>query len=40
MFHASYRKLSLQYHPDKQSAETREAMKEEFVKITNGREDS
>jgi DnaJ-class molecular chaperone len=32
----SYRKLSLKYHPDKQTTETREAMKEEFVKISNG----
>ncbi|POM60775.1 DnaJ domain containing hypothetical protein [Phytophthora palmivora] len=31
----AYRKLSLKYHPDKQTEETREAMKEEFVKITN-----
>ncbi|RLN82376.1 hypothetical protein BBJ28_00010568 [Nothophytophthora sp. Chile5] len=33
---SDYRKLSLKYHPDKQTPETREAMKEEFVKITNG----
>lgn len=32
----SYRKMSLKYHPDKQTEETREAMKEEFVKISNG----
>ncbi|KAG6966679.1 hypothetical protein JG687_00004706 [Phytophthora cactorum] len=31
----AYRKLSLKYHPDKQAEENREAMKEEFVKITN-----
>ncbi|KUF97116.1 hypothetical protein AM588_10009274 [Phytophthora nicotianae] len=34
-----YRKMSLKYHPDKQTEETREAMKEEFVKITNGAAD-
>lgn len=32
----SYRKLSLKYHPDKQTPETKEEMKEQFVKISNG----
>lgn len=31
----AYRKLSLKYHPDKQTADTKDAMKEEFVHITN-----
>ncbi|KAL4155949.1 hypothetical protein PRNP1_008049 [Phytophthora ramorum] len=31
----AYRKMSLKYHPDKQTEETREVMKEEFVKISN-----
>ncbi|KAF1315256.1 5-formyltetrahydrofolate cyclo-ligase, partial [Globisporangium splendens] len=31
----AYRKLSLKYHPDKQTEETREAVKEKFVKVTN-----
>ncbi|TMW60956.1 hypothetical protein Poli38472_000998 [Pythium oligandrum] len=30
-----YRKLSLKYHPDKQTSETKDEMKEHFVKITN-----
>lgn len=32
----SYRKLSLKYHPDKQTVETRENVRELFVKVTNG----
>jgi translocation protein SEC63 len=32
----AYRKLSLKFHPDKQTPETKEEMKEQFVKITNG----
>lgn len=33
---SSYRKLSLKYHPDKQTVETSAEAREKFVKITNG----
>lgn len=32
----SYRKLSLKYHPDKQTVENGAEAREKFVKITNG----
>ncbi len=32
----AYRKLSLKYHPDKQTPETKDQMKQQFVKIANG----